>query len=100
MKTASEFNGPKFEAALTIRKVCRRHGWLKRAAFIGLLVLVSLSVSCTTIPPVATPRPSNLGSHFVSHLPGVNGVIIFVHGVFGDADGTWRNDVTHAYWPE
>ena len=26
-------------------------------------------------------------------------VIVFVHGVFGGADGTWTNVASHAYWP-
>src|SRR4051794_22255743 len=27
-------------------------------------------------------------------------VVVFVHGVFGDAVSTWTNPVTNAYWPE
>lgn len=27
-------------------------------------------------------------------------VIVFVHGVFGDLEGTWRNDRSGAFWPE
>jgi len=66
-----------------------------------LFVFISLNAGCVTIPPrAAAPQPLTLESHFVSRLPGVNGVIIFVHGVFGDANGTWRNNDTNAYWPE
>jgi pimeloyl-ACP methyl ester carboxylesterase len=31
---------------------------------------------------------------------GVTGVIIFVHGVFSDADAAWRIDSKHDSWPE
>lgn len=38
-----------------------------------------------------------------SHYVGPNGsptVVVFVHGVFGDAESTWKNSRTNAYWPE
>ncbi len=74
---------------------------LQRAAFAGLLVSICFGVSCaTTTPPANTVLPSTSASYFVHQRDGASGVIIFVHGVFGGAEGTWRNDYTRAYWPE
>jgi pimeloyl-ACP methyl ester carboxylesterase len=38
-------------------------------------------------------------SHFVRG-PGKHKLIIFVHGVLGDMDNTWVNQITHASWPQ
>jgi pimeloyl-ACP methyl ester carboxylesterase len=50
--------------------------------------------------PVAGMASATSGSYFVHQTSGSSGVIIFIHGVFGGADGTWRNEYTGAYWPE
>jgi pimeloyl-ACP methyl ester carboxylesterase len=40
------------------------------------------------------------GSSYVRLSHDNNGVIIFVHGVVGDAISTWTNPDTKAYWPD
>jgi len=74
-----------------------------RIVFVGLLISVCIT-SCTTIAP---PPPPPAESHWVGKekgwtptQQGVRGVIVFVHGLFGDADGTWRFDSKHDSWPE
>jgi pimeloyl-ACP methyl ester carboxylesterase len=37
-------------------------------------------------------------SHYIRHV-GNDAVIVFVHGVVGDATATWTNTETNAYWP-
>ena len=31
---------------------------------------------------------------------GADKIVIFAHGILGDARGTFTNDTTHAYWPQ
>ena len=40
-----------------------------------------------------------LRSHYIRRT-NADAVVVFVHGIFGDAKSTWTNDTTHAYWPE
>jgi len=44
-------------------------------------------------------RPEASRSRFIAER-GSPGLVIFVHGVGGDADRSWRNSSTNAYWPE
>jgi pimeloyl-ACP methyl ester carboxylesterase len=37
---------------------------------------------------------------WIRHNPNSRGVVIFVHGLFGDARTTWTAEKTHTYWPE
>jgi len=48
--------------------------------------------------PVKTPGPSYPGYYWQE--PGNKGVIVFMHGVLGAAEGTWTNKTTGAFWPE
>jgi len=72
-------------------------------AFVGLLMPFCIT-SCSTLPPTPPPPPESRwvpkGESWAPRQQGVNGVIIFVHGLFGDADGTWRLDSKHPSWPE
>ncbi len=41
------------------------------------------------LPSVLFPQASSFGSHYESHVAGRPRVIVFVHGLYGDASGTW-----------
>lgn len=71
--------------------------------WVGLAILViPFLFGCATsatITPVAAA-----GTHLPGYIKGsansaADRVIVFVHGVFGDGERTWTNDVTHAYFP-
>ena len=63
----------------------------------GLVVLVALvlGVGCAS----STPAPRAGRTPFFKEA-GRPHVIVFVHGVTGDAVGTWRNAATGALWPQ
>jgi pimeloyl-ACP methyl ester carboxylesterase len=46
-----------------------------------------------------TPQPGASRSRFVAER-GSARLVVFVHGVGGDADRSWRNAITNTYWPE
>ena len=56
------------------------------------LFVVSMA-ACVSVPAVVD-RPVAIRD------TGQENVIVFVHGVLGDADTTWRNTETGSYWPE
>jgi hypothetical protein len=72
-----------------LRFVANRQGI--RHLLVGLLVLVSRSFACAQ---EAAP------SGYVNYESQRTEVIVFVHGVTGDARGTWTNGSTNAYWPQ
>jgi hypothetical protein len=43
----------------------------------------------------AAPTPQ-----YIRQAAGSRGVIVFVHGLFGDGKTSWTNDRSHAYWPD
>jgi tetratricopeptide (TPR) repeat protein len=49
--------------------------------------------------PPDPPSPS-VQSRYVHRAPNAAGIVVFVHGVFGDATKTWVNTKTGASWPE
>jgi len=70
----------------------------KHAGLIGIcLSLFCCGSKPPTIPPIQ-PQPVSQ-SHYLSPQRGLDGVIVFVHGIFGDADATWRNADSGADWP-
>lgn len=60
------------------------------------LLLLSLLVGLTSCKPKQGDHP---GSRYVRHEPGNRVVIVFVHGVFGDAKTTWTSS-NRTYWPD
>lgn len=64
-------------------------------ARVALAVLLAVSTGCATSSPPADPGRT----HFFKQA-GKPHVIVFVHGVTGDAVETWRNATTGALWPE
>jgi pimeloyl-ACP methyl ester carboxylesterase len=42
--------------------------------------------------------PCSAKPHYVRQTPGVDSVIVFIHGVLGSGDTTWKND-NGMYWP-
>ena len=58
------------------------------------LALAALVTACATAaPPTTTP------SRFIAEGGG-DRLVVFVHGIAGDSESTWRNRETGAYWPE
>ena len=49
--------------------------------------------------PVAPDRVDSAQSHYVRRQ-NADTVIVFVHGIFGGAVGTWTNPDSRAYWPQ
>lgn len=47
--------------------------------------------------PAPDPHPKYPGYYLKE--PGNQGVIVFMHGVLGNAEGTWTNSTTKAFWP-
>jgi pimeloyl-ACP methyl ester carboxylesterase len=61
----------------------------------GLVVALAVAAGCAT--SAAPPAP---GRTVFFKQAGKPNVIVFVHGVTGDAVGTWRNATTGALWPD
>jgi triacylglycerol esterase/lipase EstA (alpha/beta hydrolase family) len=67
-------------------------GYMTRLlALLGLLFAAAWSL----IPPVHAQQRSG----YIKHDPSRKEVIVFVHGVIGDAKDTWTNAQTRSYWP-
>ena len=49
------------------------------------------------MPLFRSAKPPKL-SHFVRDNSQEK-VVVFIHGITGDADKTWRNKESEAYWP-
>ncbi|HWQ70620.1 MAG TPA: hypothetical protein VN494_11845 [Patescibacteria group bacterium] len=70
------------------------NGRCRLRLFLFLALTLSLTAACSgTFQRGATP------SVFVRNT-GQENLIVFFHGVLGDAESTWRNPETGAYWPE
>src|SRR5215467_9515064 len=70
----------------------------RRLSYFGPLLLIAslLSNGCVSAP--TTPL-SPSGSRFVRNK-NEPAVLVFVHGVLGNASTTWTNQTTHAYFPD
>jgi len=60
------------------------------------LCFALILLSCQAHSPISQ---ANGVSEFVNRQAGNESVIVFVHGVTGDAMSTWTNKTTGAYWP-
>ena len=65
--------------------------------FLVVLALLTVAAACTSARPADAPARVRPG--FLTHA-GKPNVVVFVHGVTGDAAATWRNPATGASWPE
>lgn len=85
-----------------MKTICTQH--IHRTALLGLLVVALLAAGCKHGFEENQPGSSPCRSRFVKGGPkGVDAsssetVIVFVHGVFGDACGTWKAS-NGEYWP-
>ena len=59
---------------------------------LALAIALSIHLSAIAQEPMA--------SAYIQRDPARKDVVVFVHGVTGDARETWTNPVTNAYWPE
>jgi pimeloyl-ACP methyl ester carboxylesterase len=69
---------------------------LIRAAAVAFIILLAIGAYLYRqhCPSVKVPT-----SHFVKQSQNRK-VIVFVHGVLGDMDNSWVNDVSHTSWPK
>ncbi|WP_027230373.1 alpha/beta fold hydrolase [Phyllobacterium sp. UNC302MFCol5.2] len=84
--------------AVAARSSLERPNWSTRAAqklggtmvcrLIALLVFISLTLDAACA-----------NSKYIRRTSGSNSVIVFVHGILGNAASTWKND-NGAYWPD
>jgi tetratricopeptide (TPR) repeat protein len=71
--------------------------------FVAIVVRWVTLLSCGAMYAVILPTASQAQSHY--ERPNTKGgpfkkrVVVFVHGIFGDADGTWRYSPS-VYWPQ
>jgi triacylglycerol esterase/lipase EstA (alpha/beta hydrolase family) len=66
----------------------------------SILLLLSVANSCNPKkPPLIEPNTDDIHSQYVRRA-NADTVIVFVHGVFGGAVGTWTNSSSGAYWPK
>ena len=71
--------------------------WIRFARLsFWLLVITGCS---KTPPPVSAVPVTPVRSQYIRRT-NADTVVVFVHGIFGDAYSTWTNAATHAYWPD
>ena len=78
-------------------------GNMKKMLFTSLVLAVPLFVSCEDknkgkAPAVDMARDAGI-SHYIRR-ENAETAIVFVHGIFGGAVGTWTNTSSKNYWPE
>jgi hypothetical protein len=72
---------------------------MKRALLASTLLSICFTNSCTKKPTAAEPGSDLTQSHYIRRQ-NADTVIVFVHGIFGGAVGTWTNPDSRAYWPQ
>ena len=71
---------------------------MKHAPPLRLSVVTLVLFACFAASGAHAANPT---SHFVKGpTPEHKNLVIFVHGVLGDSEGTWTNPENHAYWPK
>lgn len=70
----------------------------KLSAIFSILVLVLNLEGCGLVKIVTNPATSE--SKFIKQNSKNEKVIVFVHGVGGSSETTWKNDETKAYFPD
>lgn len=84
---------------------------LQRIARIALILSTVLTLSAcagtASVPSVPSPVQSHRQTPYENgpngtryYKRGGQSVLIFIHGVLGSPDGTWKNEETGNYWPE
>lgn len=75
----------------------------KQISILSLYLIVVLSF-CGCAIQKKSSEPLNLSQHFTSgwvrHKSDNTSVIVFVHGVLGNAYDTWHNTSSDSYWPK
>src|ERR1039458_2960865 len=66
-------------------------------AFVGCFLPLTAG---TPVAEVAASARSHYERPTSKSGPYKQRVIVFVHGLFGNAEDTWTNSQTHAYWPK
>lgn len=64
---------------------------------IATCFILSMMFACEK-DPIRTPSKSHFVGQKSDKLP--HRLVIFVHGVLGDADSTWKNSETGTFWPK
>jgi hypothetical protein len=73
---------------------------MKNTLLSAIFLSICLVDSCGSNKlPVVEPSTDSAQSHYVRRQ-NADTVIVFVHGIFGGAVGTWTNPDSRAYWPQ
>jgi pimeloyl-ACP methyl ester carboxylesterase len=73
---------------------------MKRTLILATLLITSTLISCGHKKgPAVQVATDDTNPHYVRRV-NADTVIVFVHGIFGGAVGTWTNPQTGAYWPQ
>ena len=67
---------------------------------ISTLFLVAMATSACNRRVTGSDKPTEAIAPYYVQRSGYDTVVVFVHGLFGDARSTWTNDETHNYFPE
>lgn len=68
--------------------------------FVAVLTIsIAALLSCARRPAHMTNAPeTSVRSHYIRRT-NADDVIVFMHGIFGNAESTWTNNANQAYWP-
>lgn len=84
----------------------------KRVALVGILVAVAGTIAAILGVPglprllhldsggtARRPKAEAAEAAFYARRTNAETIVVFVSGLFGDAQSTWTNSATGAYWP-